>query len=97
MPSPVQGIFCIILVVAAAFFTAFSIRFLKLYKKYKKAEEIAAPEEKQPDAKIYYIKERLNKPRARRTRKKPQIALSGIVIRPEQFKKMMRDHTDNAK
>ena len=97
MPSPVQGICCVILVVAAAFFTAFTIRFLKLYKKYKKSEETSVSEEKHSDAKIYYIKERLSKPRARRTRKKPQIALSGIVIRPEQFKKLMNDHSDNAK
>lgn len=94
MPSPVQGIFCVLLIVALAFFTAFSIRFLKLYKKYKQTEAKPLQEEKRSDAKIYYIKERLNRPRARKTRKKPQIALSGIVIRPEQFQKTMREHTE---
>ena len=97
MPSPVQGIFCVLLVVAIAFLTAFALRVAKLYRIYKKNEkdEKNAPQtQSENDTKIYYIQERLPKQRKRKTRRKPQIALSGIVIRPEEFKELMKKHTE---
>ncbi len=57
--------------------------------KVKLLEKKQKPQKPTTETKIYYITEKQYKPkRKKRAKKKPDIALSGVVLTPEQFEKV---------
>ena len=103
MPNVAQGLLITLAVFCFCFSFVFLLRFGRLYANFLKKEKEGnschalrtANEnenaEKDADPKIYYIcKKEKRKPR-RKTRKKPDIALKGIVLKPEQFRRIEDD------
>ncbi len=103
MPNVAQGILITLAVFCFCFSFVFLLRFGRLYANFLKKEKeenschavrAANGNEtagKEADPKIYYIcKTEKRKPR-RKTRKKPDIALKGIVLKPEQFRRIEDD------
>lgn len=70
---------------------ALFIRFIQLYKKFKNESSTPPPK----DPKVYYIKETVLPKKRRKPKKKksPDIPLKGIVLSPEEFKKVERKVT----
>ncbi len=85
MPKFIIGILILAFIFCISFGLAFLIKFLNLYRKYKR--DFAEKEyEKTDDGKVYFIKKTFTAPKRKKTTK-PTVALSGIVIKPEEFKK----------
>ena len=76
------GFLYIILVFAVCFLLAVACKIAHSYFKDKNEPKEPAPSS---DPKVYYITEKIKKPQKKRRRKKPNIALSGVVIQPERF------------
>lgn len=94
MPTPIQGVCSIVMIIAVTFSIAFAARFLKLYSAYKKSLEREAERPNVKDEKIYYIRERLPEKRKKRVRRKPKIAFSEIVVHPKEFNRLAKDDPD---
>ena len=104
MPNVAQGILITLAVFSFCFSLVFLLRFAALYAAFvkKEKEEENSPsvyrtsndgEEARSDPKIYYIRATQNKPKRKRARKKTDVALKGIILRPEQFRRI-RDERD---
>ena len=76
------GFLYIILVFAVCFLLAVVSKIVYSYLKDKRKPNEPTPSS---DPKVYYITEKIKKPQKKRRRKKPNIALSGVVIQPERF------------
>ena len=76
------GFLYIILVFAVCFLLAVACKIAYSYFKDKNEPKEPTPSS---DPKVYYITEKIKKPQKKRRRKKPNIALSGVVIQPERF------------
>ena len=76
------GFLYIILVFAVCFLLAVVSKIGYSYLKDKRKPNEPTPP---PDPKVYYITEKIKKPQKKRRRKKPNIALSGVIIQPERF------------
>ena len=85
MPAIYQGVLTLLFVFCLCFGIAFILRFIYLYSKFLKSEKQA-----RQDPKIYYITNTVNerKKRRRAPRKKVDVALKGVVLRPEEFDDM---------
>ena len=83
-----KGFLLIIFIFCCSIGFALFIRFMQLYKKFK--TEACEPPQKDP--KVYYIKETILPKKRRKSKKKksPDIPLKGIVLSPEEFKKIER-------
>ena len=81
------SIFLTFLLISSA---SLGISFLAAVLKDKFAQK-ETPTEQVEDPKIYYITETPKKVKRKKTRKKPTPALKGIIISPEQFKKIDAD------
>ena len=58
---------------------------------YKKENYSTKQKTEEPQPKIYYVKETLpQKKKKRKKRKSPDLALKGVVLHPDQFKKIER-------
>lgn len=73
------GFLYIVLVFAVCFLVAVIGKIVLSYLRDKRKPTAA---ETPPDPKVYYITEKIKKPHKKRRRKKPSIALSGVVVKP---------------
>ncbi len=83
--STLIGILSVILVFAVCFLTVVAVKIITAYVKLKKY--MNKNEEPERNPKIYYITEKIKPPKRRKRRKKPNVALSGVVITPEEFQR----------
>lgn len=83
MPNFYQGLMLTAFLFCACFGIAFIARFITLYFRFRKEPH----EQPAAEPKIYYVTKTVNPvKRKRKRRKKPDLALKGIVLKPEQLK-----------
>lgn len=89
MITPLEGILAIALIFTLCFTCVITVKILSAYSRYKKEIENlpqTADEQKREEPKIYYISDKINRNRKKAKRKKLNVPLKGIVVRPKEFR-----------
>lgn len=81
--SVLSGFLSVLLIFVICFAAVVAVKIFTTYYKMKKNTDET---QKTSDPKIYCITEKIVKKPVKKRRKKPNVALQGIIVRPEKFK-----------